>query len=213
MPGSSTRRAPWLLAVAAAGIAGCGASTGHTTTTWNTSDLGHTIARSAAQTPSPSPAATLGAASAPAGSEIQAPEDIHPSPPPSPTAPGFRAIVVIATRFGRAYLSYEIGEHPPSVEQAIRATCTRFFAGLLLAQPARIPNASRNSPAYQPATLGRVTYTGPASFGPGPPVQIVIATYATIGHPEVGGQLTMHLTPSRGGWRVAGLGSASCDGC
>jgi hypothetical protein len=120
--------------------------------------------------------------------------------------PRSRAILLVATRFARAYLVYQTGRHPPPVEQALRATCTRRFARLLLAQPARVPNGERHNPAYVPAAIAHITYTGAASLGPGPRVQIVIATYHTIGHPNVGGQLTIHVTASGGAWRVADLG-------
>ncbi len=77
---------------------------------------------------------------------------------------------------------------------------------MLLSKPATVPNAQRNNPAYEPAAPTHLTYTGQAAVGPGPPIQIVIAAYHTIGQPKVGGQLTIHLASGRTGWRVAGLG-------
>ncbi|MGZ4331032.1 MAG: hypothetical protein ACXVH3_26655 [Solirubrobacteraceae bacterium] len=134
------------------------------------------------------------------------PEAIHPPPPPSPRTHRARAILRVARRFARAYLRYQIGQHPPGVKQTLSATCTPSFAHLLIAQPARVPDGQRRNPAYRPAELTRVAYTGQASLRPGPPEQIVIATYRTIGNPSVRGQLTIHVIGSGGSWRVTDLG-------
>jgi hypothetical protein len=76
----------------------------------------------------------------------------------------------------------------------------------LLAQPAQVPRGARSSPAYERAAITQLAYIGPAALGPGPPEQIVIAAYETIEHPPVGGQVTIQLTASGSGWRVAELG-------
>ena len=104
------------------------------------------------------------------------------------------------------FLRYQIGRHPPAVAQTLSATCTPSFAHLLISQPARIPAGQRRNPAYRPAALTGVTYTGQASLRPGPPEQIVIATYHTIGNTSVRGRLTIHLIGSGGSWRVAYVG-------
>ena len=197
MPRSGQRGARWVLAVAAIGITGCSTSSRQAMESMNGGNsLGRAIAT----------VATARAMQVPAARPAKSPEAIHPPPPPSPTAPGPRAILLVATQFARAYLTYEIGRHPRSVEQTIRATCMPAFARLLLLQPARVPNGGRQGSVYEPATLVRIAYTGPASLGPGPPVQIVSATYHTIAHHTVGGQLTIHLTGSGERWRVTGLG-------
>jgi len=196
MSHSELRRAPCVLVVAVIGIAACGSS--HTGTS-SAVPLGRPVATSASQAPSTAaPATPVGTA--------EPPETIHPAPPPSPSSPRARMILRVARRFAVAYLRYQIGQHPPAVKRALSATCTPTFARLLIAQPARIPDGQRRNPTYQPAELTRVTYTGQASLGPGPQEQIVIATYHTIRHPSVRGQLTVHLIGNSGSWRVADLG-------
>jgi hypothetical protein len=132
-------------------------------------------------------------------------EPIHLPPPPPATAPRSRGILHTATRFANAYPLYQIGRDPNSVEQAIRQTCTPSFARVLLSLPVSVPATQRHSLAEQAAELKNITYTGPAVLGPGPPAQIVIARYHTIGHPDIGGQLTIAITGSRVGWRVASV--------
>jgi hypothetical protein len=79
------------------------------------------------------------------------------------------------------------------------------FAQLLLSQPVNIPATRRQSVAGQPSALASVTYTGPASLGPGPPLQIVIARYHPIAQANAGEQLTIELARRGGGWRVDSL--------
>jgi hypothetical protein len=188
-----------LLGLSALLVAGCGSTSTSTSGNAGGASTGRPIA---VATPPPSPTAPA----IPAAANAQQPEAIRPAPPPSPSAPRSRAILLVASRFARAYFLYQIGRSSPSVAKTIDATCTPPFAHLLLSQPATVPSGARTDPAYEPAALTSVTYTGKATLGPGPFVEIVIATYHTIGHPSVGGQLTIHLTASGGGWRVAALG-------
>lgn len=110
-----------------------------------------------------------------------------------------------ASRFATAYLRYQIGHDTPSVQRALRATCTPGFADSLLSQPVSLPNTQRGTPAAQASELKQLTYTGPASLRTGPPVQIVLARYHTIRRPGVGGQLTIKITRTGSSWRVTGL--------
>jgi hypothetical protein len=187
-----------LLGLGAVLIVGCGSTSKSTSGNAGSVATGRPIAVATAPS-APMPAIRTAATAT-------QPEAIRPAPPPSPTAPRSRAILLVASRFARAYLLYQIGRSSPSVTATIRATCTRPFGRLLLARPATVPRGSRRDPAYEPATLTSITYTGKVTLGPGPPVEIVVATYHTIGHPNVGGRLTIHLAASRGGWRVAALG-------
>lgn len=196
MSHSELRKAPCVLVLAVIGVAACGSSRPETSPTV---PLGRPVATSASQVPSTTPPAT------PVGT-AEPPEAIHPPPPPSPTTPRARTILRVARRFADAYLRYQIGQHPPAVKRTLSATCTPAFAHLLIAQPALIPDAQRRNPAYRPAVLTRVTYTGQASLRPGPPQQIAIATYHTLRNPSVRGQLTIHLIGSGETWRVADLG-------
>jgi hypothetical protein len=196
MSRSELRKAPCGLVLAVLGVAACGSR--HTGTT-STVPLGRPVATSASQAPSTAAPATPVRAAEP-------PEAIHPAPPPSSRTPQARTILRVAGRLADAYLRYQIGQHPLAIKRTLSATCTPSFARLLIAQPARIPDGQRRNPAYQPAELTRVTYTGQASLRPGPPEQIVIATYHTIRHPSVRGQLTLHLIESGRSWRVADLG-------
>jgi hypothetical protein len=134
------------------------------------------------------------------------PESIRLPPPPTAAAPRSRAILDVATRFANAYLLYQIGRAPRYVKQTIRSTCTQSFARLLLSQPVNIPRADRSSIADEPSALTSVTYTGPASIGLGPPVQIVVGRYSAIAHPDDAEQLTIELTAADGGWLVTSLG-------
>jgi hypothetical protein len=193
---SGLRKAPCLLVLAVFGVAACGSSGPETS---STGSLGRLVATTASQVPSTAAPASPVRTGEP-------PEAIHPAPPPSPGGPRARTILRVARRFAGAYLRYQIGQHPPAVKRALITTCTPSFAHLLIAQPARIPYEQRRNPAYWPAELARVTYTGPASLRPGPPEQIVIAAYHTIRHPTVRGQLTIHLIGSGASWRVASLG-------
>ena len=196
MSRSELRKALCVLALAVIGVAACGSNRPETS---STVPLGRPVATSASQVPSTAAPATPVRAAEP-------PEAIHPPPPPSPTTPLARTILRVARRFAGAYLRYQIGQHPLAVERTLSATCTPSFAHLLIAQPARIPDAQRRNPAYRPAALTRVIYTGQASLRTGAPQQIVIATYHTLRNPRVRGQLTMHLVGSGRTWRVADLG-------
>ena len=191
-------RAPMIL-LAVVALGGCGTSSPPET---GGSALGQTILTASTTTPprSTSTATNTGRPTTTASP----PESIRlPAPPPTAT-PHARAIVRVARRFAGAYLLYQSGRDPRPVERAIAETCTRAFARLLLSQPVNIPAAQR-SLADPPSVLGSVTYTGPASLGPGPPVQVVIARYHAMGHANAEGQLTIELTASGRGWRVSSL--------
>jgi hypothetical protein len=195
--------------LAAVAIAGCGtvSSSGETTTRGAAASLGQPIATVSAPAPIPgaAPSAAPTAATSTSGSAAPAPESIRLPPPPHPAAPRSRAILRVATRFARAYLLYQIGREPRAVRQAIRSTCTPSFARLLLAQPVNVPSGQRSAIAAAESALGGVTYTGPASLGPGPPVQIVVARYHAIADPTRTGQLIIELTAAGGGWLVSSL--------
>ena len=195
-------RAP-LAIVAALALGGCGATSAQRATTPDASGspLGHAIATITAVAATGSTTATRPTPTTAAS----APESIRLPPPPPPAAPRSRAILRVARRFAAAYLLYQIGRDPRPVQQAIRETCTPSFAELLLSGPVNIPATQRQSVARQPSALVSVRYTGPASLGPGPPVQIVIARYDSIAHPNAGGQLMIGLSVSGGGWRVDSL--------
>jgi hypothetical protein len=167
--------------------------------------LGRTVESVNAGAPSQATpvAATSSASTRPA---TAAPEQIKPPPDPSRRSPRSRAVLNVATRFADAYLEYQIGRHPPPVSRTIAATCTPALARLLLSRPAVVPPGERGNPAYQPAALTTIAYTGAASLGSGPPAQIVIADYRTLRGPHVGGRLTIELTPKGNGWRVSSLG-------
>jgi hypothetical protein len=183
-------------------IAGCGtvSSPIEPTTRSAAASLGQPIAT--VTTPPTSSIPTATDASAPTAAE---PESIRLPPPPAPTAPRSRTILRVATRFANAYLLYQVGHAPQTVKKTIRSTSTPSFARLLLAQPVNIPNAERSSVAVEPSALASVAYTGPASLGPGPPVQIVVARYHAIAQRNVTGQLTIELTAADGNWLVLGL--------
>lgn len=171
------------------------------------SALGRPIAgasTAASGTTSPARSASPAPLAASAGT-TQAAESIHLPPPPTARAPRSRAILAVATGFATAYLRYQIGRDPPAVQQAIRATCTSPFADALLSQPVSIPPDRRNSLAAQPSALDSLTYTGPAALGQGPPAQIVVGRYHTVGHPDVRGTLTIEIVADGQGWRVTGL--------
>jgi hypothetical protein len=68
-----------------------------------------------------------------------------------------------------------------------------------------VPSSARAIVPDKPCALASVTYTGPASLGPGPPVQIVVARYQVIAHPDVTGQLTIELTGPGIEWLVTSL--------
>lgn len=194
-------RAPLVLLTAMA-LGGCGAVAAQRAPTRESSasPLGQTIAT----VPTGGTTGTT-AATRPTPARPAPPESIHLPPPPPATAPRSQAILRVATRFANAYLLYQTGRDPGRVQQAIRETCTRSFAQLLLSQPVNIPATQRQSLAGQPSALVSVRYTGPASIGPGPPVQIVIARYHAFAHPSAGGQLTIELAISGAGWRVDSL--------
>ena len=184
-------------------IAGCGtiASSGETTTGGTAAVLGQPIATVATRATSTAPAPTN-----PSTSPATQPESIRLPPPPTAAAPRSRAILDVATRFANAYLLYQIGRAPQSVKQTIRLTCTQLFARLLLSEPVNVPSTDWSSVADEPSVLTSVTYTGPASIGPGPPVQIVVARYSAVDHPTDAEQLTIELTAADGGWLVTSLG-------
>lgn len=190
-------------AVAAIALAGCGSSqtaTGH-------NQLGPGIATAPA-TGSPAAAPPNGTTTAGASTPRREPHQaaIHLPPPPSVTAPRSRAILTTATRFARAYLQYQIGRDSQSVRHAIQQTCTPRFARRLLSRPVSVPDTQRDNPAAQTATLDKVRYTGPASLGPGPTAQVVIAPYHAVARRGVAGQLTIELIRHGSGWRVEALG-------
>jgi hypothetical protein len=113
----------------------------------------------------------------------------------------------VATEFARAFLRYQSGTHPAPIERQLQATCTAPFARMLLALPATVPTSDRHDPAYGTTHLTSEVYTGPATLGPGPPTEIVIARYRPSGPgPGSGGQLTIHLAATRRGWRVTSIG-------
>lgn len=184
-------------------VGGCGSSQ----TTTVDSQLGPGIA-TAPETGTSAARPVSGTTSAGTSTARRQPREtaIHLPPPPSLGAPRSRAILATASRFARAYLLYQIGREPGPVQQAIRQTCTPGFAGRLLSQPVSVPATQRNSPAGQPALLGTVRYRGPASLGPGPSVQVVIARYHVVDRPGATGQLTIEVIRRGSGWRVEALG-------
>jgi hypothetical protein len=186
------------IVLAALAIGGCGSISSQRATTENGagSALGQTIATAPTATATGSTPATRATPT----SAAPPPESIHLPSPPSATAPRTRAILRVATQFANAYLLYQVGRDPRPVQQVIRQTCTPAFAQLLLSQPVNIPATRRRSVAGQPSAVVSATYTGPASLGPGPPLQIVIARY-----PIAVGQLTIELAASGEGWRVDSL--------
>jgi hypothetical protein len=194
-----------VLGLAAVATTGCGSPSTHDS---GRASGGEALGEAVATTPAPTlpTMARRVAASAPATGPAERPEAIRLRPPPPPRPPRARAIFDIANRFARAYVQYQIGRGSPSVLQTIRLTCTASFADRLLDQPAQVPTVDRSSPIYEPAAITHLAYTGAAAVAPGSPVQIVIAAYHTIRHPTVGGRMTIHLTATRGGWRVADLG-------
>lgn len=185
-------------------IAGCGtiSPTGEATTSSTPTSLGQPIATVTTSATSHAPTATSTSA---AGTTAAQPESIRLPPPPTPKAPRSQAILHVATRFANAYLLYQIGRAALNVKQTIRSTSTPSFARLLLSQPINIPSAERSSVADEPSALTSVTYSGPASLGPGPAVQIVVARYHTIVHSDVAAQLTIELTVAGRGWLVTSL--------
>jgi hypothetical protein len=192
-------RAPLVL-VAVVALGGCGATSAQHGTAGDRS--GSALGRMIGTTPAVAATGSTAAARPRPTTATPPPESIRLPPPPSAAAPRSRAILRVASRFANAYLLYQVGRDLLPVQQAIRETCTRSFAQLLLSEPVNIPATQRQSVAGQPSALGSVRYTGPASLGPGAPLQIVIARYHPIAHPNAGGQLTIGLTVSGGGWRV-----------
>jgi hypothetical protein len=195
-------RAPVVL-LAAIALGGCGAVAAQRGTAEDnsTSPLGQAIAT--APTPEMTRSATATRPTPTTGAGP--PESIRLPPPPSATAPRSRAILRVARRFAKAYLLYQVGRDSRPVQQAIRETCTPSFTQLLLSKPVNIPATQRQSVAGQPSALVSVRYTGPASLRPGAPVQIVIARFHPIAHPNAGSQLTIGLAFGGGGWRVDSL--------
>jgi hypothetical protein len=194
-----------LIVLTTVAITGCGtiASSGDETTQSVAASPGQAIATVATPATSSPPTSTETNASPTTAAQ---PESIRLPPPPTAAAPRSRTILDVATRFAHAYLLYQIGRAPRSVMQTIRSTCTQSFARLLLSQPVSVPSAQRRIVGNNPLALGSVTYTGPASLGPGPPVQIVVARYSAIAHPETAEQLTIEVTAADGGWLVTSLG-------
>jgi hypothetical protein len=193
-----------MILLATLAIAGCGtiSSPGETTNRSAAASLGQPIAT--LSTLAARPASTPTNASTSTTTAAQ-PESIRLRPPPATTAPQSRAILHVATRFAHAYLLYQIGRAPRAVKQTIRSTCTTSFARLLLSQPVNVPSSARTIAPDEPSALASLTYTGPASLGPGPPVQIVIARYHVIAHPDITGHLTIELTGAGSGWLVTSL--------
>jgi hypothetical protein len=185
-------------------IAGCGtiSSSGETTTRSAAASLGQPIATVTTLAASPASTATNTSTSTTTAAQ---PESIHLPPPPTPAARRSRAILHVATRFAHAYLLYQIGRAPRAVKQTIRSTCTPSFTRLLLSQPVNVPSSARTIAPDEPSALASLTYTGPASLGPGPPVQIVIARYHLIAHPDFTGRLTIELTGAATEWLVTSL--------
>ena len=207
---SGTRGATWrsciarpVVLLATLTIAGCGtvSSPGEPTTNGVAASLGQPIATVTTPATSSTPTATD---VSPPTAAAQ-PESIRLPPAPSPTAPRSQAIRRVATRFANAYLLYQLGHAPRTVKKTIRSTCTPSLAGLLLSQPVNVPEAERSSVASEPSELASVTYTGPASLGPSPPVQIVIARYHAITHPSVTGHLTIELSGAGRRWLVTSI--------
>ncbi len=186
-----------MLPLAIVALGGCG-----TVSSQPTGVLGQTIATASATTPPRSTSIATNAGRP--TTTASPPESIRLPAPPSAATPRARAILRVARRFATAYLLYQSGRDPRSVKRAIAETCTRSFDRMLLSQPVNVPAAQR-SLAEQPSVLGGVTYTGPASLVPGPPVQIAIARYHAFAHPNAEGQLTIELTASGRGWRVSSL--------
>lgn len=196
------------LTFAALALAGCGTTASQTQTVTGSgkSSLGHPIASA----PTDGKRTSRGTRAASARTKrtrttVSSADSIAIPAPPSPATPRSRAILQVATRFADAYVQYQIGRDSPAIKRAITDTCTTSFARLLLSQPVSIPSAQQHSLAARPAEVTRVTYTGPASLGPGPPVQIVLARYHTIGHGNIGGQLTIEVTGTADRWRVSNL--------
>jgi hypothetical protein len=192
-----------MILLATLALAGCGtiSSRPETGNRGAAASLGQPIATVTTSLTSPSSTAAHTSTSA----TTAGPESIRLPRAPAPTAPRSRAILRVATRFTRGYLLYQIGRVPRTVRQTIRSTSTPSFARLLLSQRVNVPSADRSSAAEEPSALVSVTYTGPATLAPGPPVQIVVARYDAIAHPHVTGQLTIELTAARGGWLVTSL--------
>ena len=183
-------------------IAGCGtvSSSVEPTTHGAATSLGQPIATVTTPATSSTPATNTSTPTT-----VVQPESIRLPTPPSPTAPRSRAILHVATRFANAYLLYQLGRTPRTVKTTIRSTCTPSFARLLLTQPVNVPKPTRSSVVDEPSALASVTYTGRASLGAGPPVQIVVARYHAIAHPNATEQLTIELTEADGSWLVTSL--------
>lgn len=199
-------RTPSALAalVAAAALAGCGASHDPATASdSSTVEMGRPIA-----TAPFGPTSTARAAQhvAPTSTKrTRAPAEHIQLPPTPQTTPTARGIRRIATTFAQAYLAYQVGHDSPPVLAGLRATCTPKFAAELISQPASVPPAQRNNPAFAPATVTGVTYGGLASFRAGRPLQIVLAGYRTNAQPPVRGTLVIELSQGSHGWRVTGV--------
>ena len=107
------------------------------------------------------------------------------TPAPSPGTP-------VARRFVRAFLRYEVGDAPPAVVRALRASASRTLAHDLLVQPAR-PAAGQDAPP--PGRLVRID--------PGGSERRVVAVLDYAGRR---GALTLTLTRSGRRWAVARVG-------
>ena len=113
-----------------------------------------------------------------------------PAPSPTPT-PG----AAMARRFIRAFLRYEVGDAPPAVVRALRASASRALAHDLLVQPARLP-AGQDAPP--PGRLVRMEPGDPAGSG-----QRVVAVLDYGGRR---GALTLTLTRSGRRWTGTRVG-------
>lgn len=200
-------RAPIVLVALVLGGCGTSASQGVSTGGSGGTSLGRPIASaSSASTGGSSTerSAARGRNARRAAAAATPTDSVRLPPPPSPGTPRSQAILRVARRFANAYVQYQIGRDTAAIDRAIRETCTPTFARLLLSQPVSIPRAQQRSVAARPAEVTRVLYTGPASLGPGPPVQIVLARYREVAPSRIGGQLTIEVTGG-GRWRVSGL--------
>ena len=211
MPGRSRGRGFWVghaatPAAVAMILVGCAAGSSATAgTAVNANSLGEPIATASETRPVPSTAAAARTTAPTTTSPWPSERSIHAPARPSRTSRRSRAILSVATRFADAYLSYQAGQDAVTVRSTIHVECTPAFARLLLSQLVSIPPTQHDNPAARPAALTRVTYTGPASLGPGVPKQIVIARYRTTGRMGINGQLIIELSGAGSRWRVAGL--------
>jgi len=182
-------------------VAGCGG--GHRASSTASSPTG-SLGRPIATAPFAGRSAPGRLSSPPPTRSAAIPERIRLRPP-SQSSSTARAVRAVAGRFVAAYLQYQIGRDSPAVISAIRSTCTPQFGRLLLSQPASVPPAQRNNPAFAPAQLVAVSYEGAASFRTGAPIQIVLASYQTTARPPVRGALLVEVVGDHGRWLVSSV--------